>query len=137
MGTLIVYDTNTGTILRNVSCPDNMESLQANAGEEIVSGSHFDPSLYYVVDGVVSDRPLADTVACSHQTIQANGVDEVVISGIPNPSRVTILDVNGEGGNFEVVDGQIEASFDTVGVYTITVIPPFPSQIVVFSLEAV
>ena len=137
MGKLIIYSNATGEIVRNVVCPDNLESLQAGDGEVMIPGNNFDQSLYYVANGIVSDRPIPVGVACSHETIQANGVDEAVLTGVPNPSQVTVCDANGEGGNYEVADGQLEMTFDTAGTYTITVMPQFPSQFVVLTLEAV
>jgi hypothetical protein len=137
MGKLIVYNNATGEIVRNVVCPDELESLQAGVGETMIPGNNFEPTLYYVSGGIVSDRPIPANVECSHETIQANGVDEAVLTGVPNPSTVTVLDANGEGGNYEVTDGQLEMTFADPGIYTITVMPAFPNQFVVLTLEAV
>jgi hypothetical protein len=116
----IVYKESTGEILRTGSCPDDMLSMQAGAGEIAIEGIAIDTTQYIdIATQLVVDKIL---IPCSinKTTMAADGVDSATISNLPNPSLIHIKDE----GRWEITDGEFQFTVDTPGVYRITIISP-------------
>lgn len=103
----IVYDTNSGRILRSVTCPPDMIQLQYDASESAhIEHTMVDDTQYYVVAGQVVQRP--------EFTEQISGT---VISNLPVPTTVVINEEE-----FLVDDGSAELSFEHPGSYTVRLV---------------
>jgi len=117
-----IYVISTGVILQIGSCPRGMFEYQipsdpTKALIEISERLH----IYYVD---VSIQPHAVIEKIPHPltvdktTLTADGVDEVVISNITNPSTIIWPD----GQEDEITDGEARFSVDLEGNYTLKII---------------
>lgn len=102
-------------------------------GEAVLSGVSGSPKTQRVVDGALVDRDI-NAASLDVTEIDADGVDTATISGIPNPSTVTVT------GPIEseqtVTDGTLEVTTNTTGEYKIK-ISSFPYQDATLALFAV
>lgn len=120
-----IYVTATGAISKVGSSTGVMNAAaQVGAGEGYVmaaidQGPIHDGS-HYVVDGVITTRPEAG-ISLDKTAIDADGVDEATVSGIPAGSLVEV-----DGEVVEVTDGTLELSSDANTVFFISIEPPFP-----------
>jgi len=116
----IVYKESTGEILRTGSCPDDMLSIQAGAGEIAIEGIAKDATQYINTEtqAIIDKFPIPCSI--NKTTMAADGVDTVIISSLPNPSLIHIKDE----GRWEITDGEFQFTVDTPGVYRITISSP-------------
>ncbi len=111
-----IYETATGLIK---SVVEGMEfTVLAPEGHSLLVG-RYSPGEYYVVDGEAVERA-AMTPSISVSEIAADGVDECVISGLPDPCRVQV------NGAFywlgEVAGGSLTITSTEPGTLSVTVL---------------
>lgn len=115
-----VYDNTTGMLLGLLCCPDHL--LDTNESQLPVWQSltrysgNFDGSYYYYhfETNMILPRPKNPAVISS-LTLNPDGLDVVVISGLPVPCTLTV-----EGSSYEVTDSEFEFTADMPGAYKIT-----------------
>jgi hypothetical protein len=130
---LFVYHVESGKILATADYDDQGDS--GPPGPRAAEFGQVDPVSHYAPSGEITARP-ANPVQLNSTVVTADGFSEVVLSNVPNPSKVTVQHVT-EGAPFiiEVVDGQLGVTFNRPGGYTIKV-DSFPIQDVVFNVQA-
>jgi len=116
--------------MRIITCPANMIDLQLASGEDYIEGTVDDDSLVYIVNGSIQNRPYQQTTL-SNTLVIANGIDYVVLQSLPITCAVSVKETA-----YNVTDGVLEVSFDTVGTYRIT-ITAFPYLDKTFTVEAI
>lgn len=129
MPTYAVYDAN-GKILRSGM---TSQPLPSTPGESVVYdiGSEADDSSHYIVND--TPVPLAAQPAVLDKTsIIADGVDAATLSGLPNPSTVTLLNDYTET---IVTDGTLVFTADVPGKYRLKV-DAFPYLDTEFTIDA-
>ena len=105
-----------GEVLQTGICQDHMVGLQACEGAFILEGAMADETQYVdTLLGKLVEKP-ALGAALKGGRIRANGLAEAVISGLPDPTRVT---VEPGGWVYTVTDGAFEFSTEAPGTYTI------------------
>lgn len=112
----IIYDKYTGVINSTGSCVPNAFNVQAlSINEEIMEGSARDltEKINLTTMEVIGKTVLPSTI--SKTSMSADGIDSITISNLPNPCSVLI---EGES-EYNVSDGNIEFTMDTVGEYKI------------------
>ena len=109
------YDLNTGEILRNRSQPVDYIEEDLHDGEGYIVERSNDITQY--VDTTSKKIIDKQEIPCSINklTIDADGVDEIIISNLPNPSDIEIVDME----NYLVIDNTFEFTIDTPGEYKI------------------
>lgn len=126
-----VYNNFTGQIERIGRSPHS-QNRGANSTFSFVSNK-VNPATHYhdTTTDTLTERPdLAPLI--SKTSILADGVDETVISSLPNPTTVTWPD----GQVDTVTDGSIEFSVDLEGSYTFK-LELFPYKSKEITVEAV
>jgi len=117
MKSYIVYHNGTGEILRTGVCPDDRVSGQIVESYEVVIEGIARDLIHYVN---TSTQAIMDktTLPCSinKTTMDADSVDPIIISNLPNPS---VIKIKGER-SWEVTDDTFEFTTDTPGKYEIT-----------------
>ena len=92
-----------------------------------------DDTTHYVTGGVITERP-ENTATIDKTEIDADGVDSVTISNIPNNSEATIKGPD-YLNTFTVNDNQIIFTTEVIGEYSIE-IDSFPEKNVRFDFAA-
>jgi len=116
------------------SGPDFEAQLQAQGGLEVVPiADELDDVTAYIVDGVVQPKQQMPLVIDTSQ-IDADGIDEATITGIP--SGVTVEWPDGQSDT--VTDGEIRFSVDLPGTYTFqfTAIPYLDKEVTIEAIAA-
>lgn len=115
MKNYIVYDKNTGEILRTGLCPVSMFSIQAiEPDDKVIEGVANDiTQRINIVTEAVVNKAAAPTVI-DKTSMLANGIEEATISNLINPSIVTI-----DRNRYTVTDSTLAFTIDTSGEYTI------------------
>lgn len=122
MKNYLLYD-DQGAILQTGRCPESMLELQGSPGKHVLAGTA-DQLTEYVVDGVILTRPVM-VLALSKETAQADGVDEIILSGLPAGANVYVrgpADMDGQADG-----GPAVLTFALAGAYT-AYITHFPYQ---------
>ena len=83
----------------------------------------------------LTDRP-QNNATISSTSVTANGTDEAIITGISDPSTVTITSASTEQISETCTDGQVEFSATEPGEYNIRLVPEFPEQEKIFTVTA-
>ncbi len=103
-----------------------------NPDEEIIN--------YYIDSGVLTERPEWTFSTWSKTTIDADGVDSATITGLLNPSIISIDVIEGVGiiatDDIEVTDGSFTLKSNQPGTFSIT-INHFPYKPFTTIIEAV
>lgn len=127
-----VYQTASGKFLYEIMGTEaHISAQQLDAGQAILVLNDEDIRTTYVLNGTVTERqPFPFTV--DKTTLTADGVDEVVVSGVPVDTSVTWPD----GQTDTVTDGEVRFSVDLAGTYTLSfsAIPYLDQEV---TLEAV
>ena len=121
-----VIDIATGRILRFGECQQEMLGEQAGdvVGEKVIVGAYSDLTHYapdldaaspVVADVDATPRPELPALV-SRTTIQADGVDAAVITGLPVPCAFMI-----DGEAHETTDGTIEVTATVAGAYVVAI----------------
>lgn len=116
------FDPATGMILRFGLCQDEVFHAESN----VIEGA-FDDSKYYVVDHAPVERPRLDLPTYE---ILADGVDELVIVGLPVPCIISVDDED-----YEITDELFEFSTTIPGEYRLQA-KTFPYTDEVFTFNA-
>lgn len=109
-----IYNTSTGEIRNSLTCPDSLLVPNVPEGCSAILGG-FDNSLYRV--DLTTYQPVMKThmvCAISKSTIDADGFDGAIISGLPAGTFALF-----EGLFQAVPDGAIEFAVDVPGDYEI------------------
>jgi len=132
----VIYTEITGDITRVVTGPADVGILNSKNTELPLQITDSIENNKYYVDITVTPHELKQKISLpftlSSSTLIADGIDEIAITGLPNPVTVTWPDNLVE----EVTDGIIEFSVDQVGTYTIT-IESIPYLTEVINVEAI
>ena len=112
----VVYN-DKGSICRTGVCSEGDVYLQAGIGESVMLGEADDLLQYVEGDAVKMKQPL-EVVWSSLQVI-ADGVDEIVLDGLPIPCTVYV-----DGEAVDVLDGNFEFSTEDIGSYNVKVDHP-------------
>ena len=114
----IAYDS-VGRIHRSGICTTSDLPLQESAELSVLSvDDQVDDSKYYVVDGEVVEKGTL-TATLDKTVIDADGIDEAVLSPLPAPIEVQL-----DGQTIVVEDGSFELSTDYAGPYHIVIDDP-------------
>jgi hypothetical protein len=116
------------------SGPDFEAQLQAQGGLEVVPiADDLDDVTAYIVNGVVQPKQQMPLVIDTSQ-IDADGIDEATITGIP--SGITVEWPDGQSDT--VTDGEIRFSVDLAGTYTFrfTAVPYLDQEITIEAIAA-
>ena len=128
-----IYDAN-GRIDRVFSGPDSVAPTQAQGDEQAISidDSQTDENAY-VANGVIVDKA-AFSLTINKTEITADGIDEAIISGIPEGVQVEWPD----GQTDIVTGGEIRFSVDLAGTYTFrfTAVPYLDQEIAIEAIAA-
>ena len=128
-----IYDAN-GRIDRVFSGPDSVAPTQAQGDEQAISidDSQTDENAY-VANGVIVDKA-AFSLTINKTEITADGIDEAIISGIPEGVQVEWPD----GQTDIVTGGEIRFSVDLAGTYTFrfTAVPYLDQEITIEAIAA-
>ena len=128
-----IYDAN-GRIDRVFSGPDSVAPTQAQGDEQAISidDSQTDENAY-VANGVIVDKA-AFSLTINKTEITADGIDEAIISGIPEGVQVEWPD----GQTDIVTGGEIRFSVDLAGTYTFrfTAVPYLDQEVTIEALAA-
>lgn len=132
----IIYKTATGQIIGGGECADDTISyVPVEADETLLENAVADGTVSWVVDGVITGRPL-QTSTWNKTTISADGIDEAILGNtLPNPTTVNIYG-RGVEASVEVTDGSFEFSSNTPGIFTIY-IEQFPYTAIHTEITAV
>jgi hypothetical protein len=114
----IVYRLSDGVLIGTVEA-EAAGSVGVPPEFGMVPGDFQPGSHYRVVDGEVVERP-AIAVTVSADTIAADGVDECVLSGLPDPCIVTVRGVV-SAGPLEVTGGSLTLTSTALGPITISI----------------
>tara|TARA_R110001606_G_scaffold200367_2_gene348270 strand:- start:1107 stop:1502 length:396 start_codon:yes stop_codon:yes gene_type:complete len=112
----VVYN-DKGSICRTGVCSVGDVYLQAGLDESAIMCEAND-LLQYVEGGAVKMKQPLGVVWSSLQVL-ANGVDEIVLDGLPIPCTVYV-----DGEAVEVLDGNFEFSTEDIGSYNVKVDHP-------------
>ena len=132
-----VFNVDTGEIYGNVNTPEVIEEADHRLNE---SGTAADYRTQYVniQTGALAVRPTFSGVF-DKTAIAANGVASCTISGLPNPTRVTVTPVVNTGvavpAPFSVTDGSFKFATRVPGSYVV-VISSFPYAAKTFTIVA-
>ncbi len=108
----VIYDLTSGEILREINCPESMQSVQYNSATEGILDidEHVDSEKYYIVGGTITARTKMNT-SLDTSNIDADGVDKATISSVPTGTDVFV--------NYEYFeqcdDGTVEILSDSAG----------------------
>lgn len=115
----IYYDTATGAVIRTATMLPADEPIPPGAGESVTvsDNASVDMALHYVdtVTGDVIPRiPMPLVFTPSNKQVVADGVAELVVTGIPVGA---LIYAQLPEGNIlqQILDGQVEISSDTPG----------------------
>jgi len=128
-----VYDQQ-GRIDSIYSGPDFEAQLQPQDGLEVVPiADELDDVTAYISDGVVQPKQPISLIT-TNTPLTADGIDEVIISGIPSGVQVEWPD----GQTDIVMDDEISFSVDLPGTYTFrfTAVPYLDKEITVEAIAA-
>jgi hypothetical protein len=136
----VVFDA-TGRILGSGHCADADLGLQPNgwpAGAAVLQvAAATDPNLNYVTgepptQGVAARPTFSGSL--DKTAISANGTDAATLSGLPNPTTVTLTGPQGRN-TYTVTDGSFALTTAWPGAYRID-IDPFPQLPASFTVNA-
>ena len=129
-----IYDSTNGLITGNIQTNDANQVAHLN----YIEGTH-DGSIYYVVDGVLTERPLLSSIiTVSDTSFKADGTDEISITNLPD----CVIAINNLDEpdypifNEEITDGEIIFNTTMEGLYNIQ-IDCFPYQQYITEVEAI
>lgn len=127
-----IYDASSGEILKEATCNSTQAQYQfdTSAGEDILLvDEHVNPELYYISGDALIARPSMG-ISLNKANIDADGVDQAVISNIPAGTMCYM-----PGGEEECNDGSIEFSADAAGAYRISLenFPYKKEEIVIYA----
>lgn len=128
----IEYETATGRILASGNSTYQVPESPP-AGVTRAYGITADKRTHYIDQGVAVERP-ANPSSADVTTIQADGTDQVTVSGVPAGSTVRI-DGPVPVPAAQVDDGTVEFTTDTPGAYRI-VIDGFPERRKIIEVQA-
>lgn len=111
---MIIYETTTGRILRNIVCTPDQVRYQVGAGESAMEGTA-DGATHYAPLGAVTARS-AMSASVDVFAIAADGVEEATISGLPAGAVVSINHV--VVGEVDPA-GEVVFTTDTPGEYVV------------------
>ena len=133
MSKAITYNLQ-GMILSNILAPIDMMEMQVQEGEILLMDVTGDSTTEYVLDEVVVSRPIQNTVL-DKLTLNADGVDSIIISEAPNGFFSATNSVKGTGASGEIIGSD---SFSTTipGIYKIK-IESFPYLDFEATIEAI
>lgn len=129
----VIYRDADGFVLTGGQIPryalDDFPSAGIPAGHSIIEVDH-EPDMAageWVVSGdLVPGDPFTPTVSTS--TIAADGVEECTISGLPNPSLVSVRHISPQitdpSPDTEVTDGEIVLTAILPGTITVRIVSP-------------
>lgn len=121
MAKFVVYDEQ-GKILRGGVCNNTEESIQSQASELGESAMEvddiYDDTLFWVDNGTISPKTSLDVI-WNKTVIQADDIDEAVLSGLPIPCTVLL-----DWEEVLVEDGSFEFSTLDPGFYSVIVDHP-------------
>lgn len=117
MNSYAIYDSATGKIDRIYQGTEAEAQLQPLQGESVIEVAQgvTDVNSFVVTSTGTVESKQAFPISASATEITADGVDELVITGIPVGTTVTWPD----GQQDEVTDGEVRFSVDLVGTYTL------------------
>tara|TARA_B100001540_G_scaffold293200_2_gene292108 strand:- start:1643 stop:2068 length:426 start_codon:yes stop_codon:yes gene_type:complete len=115
----VVYNTSSGAVIRMATGPDDMPVPTPPAGHAVTATTDFDTPLkslwYNTVTEELEARPVMSLVFDPvGKEADADGIDEIVVTGIPNPTWVVAALPDGYVVE-TVEDGQIEISCTVAG----------------------
>lgn len=119
----VIHSPADGRLFRWGYCSEGQEDIQTQVGEvflavETVAGVSF--ASHYVVSGVLVERPVP---ALDLLTVPADGTTPVTLSGMHDPSTVSI-----DGSPNTITGGTTPIAFSIAGDYVIEVAEAFPYQ---------
>jgi hypothetical protein len=114
----VLYRASDGVVVGHGSAPDAW-SLTANGIEAIPGPADLEVNGWRVVDGeLVARLPVPVTV--SAPVIAADGEDQCVLSGLPDPCTITVRGAV-QAGPQEVTGGSLTLTSTAIGAITISV----------------
>ena len=129
-----IYNTATGLIDRVYSGPESEAAIQLLSGEGFTSiADGLDDRTAYVQDGVAIARP-PFPITISKSTIDADGIDECLITGVPAGTEVTWPD-----GQTDIVnDGEVAFAVDLPGEYILkfSAVPYLTQEVAIEAIPA-
>lgn len=117
-----LYYTDTGTIKSVLTAPEYMLSANIRDGIGYVEGGFRDDLYYFDFSAGAPKLKPEMGVSANKTTVQADGVDSVVISGLPtqDPNGQPIEVRVGIGSDvYAVTDGVFEFTVDAPGTYRV------------------
>ncbi len=127
------YDPITGEIIGNGQCAEERFAARSN----VIEGSYNRNTEYVnILDGFLPIPRPSNNATIDKTTITADGTDEAIMTGITNPSTVSITSADTEPISEVCTDGRVEFATETPGEYIILITPPFPEQTKTFTVIA-
>lgn len=121
-----VYVTATGQIVQ-ISTAETLAaitaSLTAGQAAAVITGAETDVTHYYTGGTVTAKTALSTIATWDDVTILSDGTQQATLSGLPNPSVITVTFPVGLGLDLvppiTVTDGDFELSVEAPGEYTV------------------
>jgi|SRR5919107_5111666 hypothetical protein len=130
-----VYHVATGRVLAAVDYDETTDG--GPAGPRAAALGVVNPVTQYILAGVITARPV-NTAGIDKAIVIADDTDLVILTGVPNPSKVRITAVSENQAPLviDVTDGTANITFNRAGAYEILV-QSFPAQDAQFFIQAV
>lgn len=128
------YDLTTGEILGTVTTATENHLKEKN----YISGD-YDGAINYIVNGEIVVRPLLDPIIIINKhKFEADGLDEIIISSLPNCVIVVnnLDEPNYKAFNNEITDSELTIVSSMPGIYRVC-IDCFPYKQYIVDLEGV
>lgn len=128
----VIFEVNTGKILRCVSVPPDCLIQQAGLNEKaIVADMEVVDTLYYVDNDLCKLRPAQATI-CDKASIVANGIDSAVFTNTPK-GLFSAIRLRNESEPFNYQDPEQSISGDINGTDTFSTTIPGTYKIKIIS----
>ena len=113
MAYYLLYNA-SGKITGHGSCPNGEESNQVNEGEFLLIERYRENIYIDTSTSTIVDKTSMPSVI-NKETLVANGVDEIIISNLENPTDIILERLYGSSyfliNQYEIDDGTFEVSF--------------------------
>jgi hypothetical protein len=121
----IIYDIASGRINSRGSVPDEEHyQIIIHSEQQRVTSDRIDSDEnWYYLEDVLTERPELPA-SWNKTTIKANGIDEAILSELPNPTSVGIRLLNKVGVNpvqEEITDGSLTITAEFPGEYLVEI----------------
>ena len=129
MNKIAVYKKDTGKIeYFTLGTQENDQNMPDDTYDWVLMTEDSNGGIFVDINDDNIIKKQEDNITIDKLTIQSNGVDEAVISNIPNPSLVIVVFPD-EDYSMTIIDGSLELSSESPGNCIVEIIPENPRYI--------